>query len=923
MNDSIRSKRFFFVVLAAVAAHVPCSAQCLDAASGFQAPGVVRGELSTMPSTDFARALAVYDDGSGPALYCAGRFTQAAGVDAVNIARFDGAGFAPLGSGLCVSLSAPGNGDVRALAVYDDGTGPALFAGGTFLFAGGSPASFVAKWNGAAWSPLGAGVNGEVRALCVYDDGSGDALYVTGNFTTAGGSAASHLAKWDGASWSALGTGLNAPGNALAVFDDGTATALYVGGGFTIAGGVSAQCVVRFDGSAWQALAAGLNTEVFAFSVFDDGTGSALYAGGAFTHSGGLPAFRVARWNGAAWSAVGASGGGGTNGNVYALRVHGVGTARALYAGGLFSMAENVAASNIARWKDGAWSAVGDGFNGTVNVSDSFDRGVRALGSFDSGSGSELYAGGRFDASEAAALNNIARFDGAAWRPLGAGHGVMRDIVDLAVYDDGSGPALYAAGFIRTAGMLAVADIARFDGTRWAAVGDDIGVARSLAVHDFGAGEVLVAARSNSVRTWDGATWSVLGSTFNNQVNAVVVHDDGTGPALYTGGDFSNGGMQHVARWNGASWEPLGGGVNGRVSEMVSFNDGSGPLLVVAGEFTHAGALPASGVARWDGSQWSALANGIGGFPVRSLAVFDHGSGAQLYGAAAIGFGGPVGRVARWIGTSWVTIGETTISSWINDLFVFGDGTPDGVALYAGGQFTSIDGVPASHLARYDGSSWSAVGAGTDGAVIALCAWNDGSDSAAELFVAGDFAHVDGVASIGIGALRGCPGPGVAYCFVDGTLAVPCPCAPPDLVPVPSGSPFAGCASVTNPHGASFAASGTTNPDTLELVASGVTPGGTGMFFKGDAQIASGLAIADGVRCVGGSFVRFGLQAAVSGVSRYPNVPLGYTLPVSVVGATPPGSGLTGYYQFVYRSAQLGFCGPGTLNFTNAYRQQW
>jgi len=46
---------------------------------------------------------------------------------------------------------------VRALAVFDDGSGPALYAGGDFTTAGGVAANRIAKWNGSSWSQLGSG----------------------------------------------------------------------------------------------------------------------------------------------------------------------------------------------------------------------------------------------------------------------------------------------------------------------------------------------------------------------------------------------------------------------------------------------------------------------------------------------------------------------------------------------------------------------------------------------------------------------------------------------------------------------------------------------------------------------------------------------------------------------------------------------
>src|SRR4029453_8196205 len=104
------------------------------------------------------------------------------------------------------------------------------------------------KWDGLSWSPLGGGVSGSlgvfsfpiVEALAVFDDGGGAALYAGGSFTTAGGIPAANIARWNGTTWSALGSGVEAAGavRSLAAFDDGTGPALYAGGHFSTAGGV-------------------------------------------------------------------------------------------------------------------------------------------------------------------------------------------------------------------------------------------------------------------------------------------------------------------------------------------------------------------------------------------------------------------------------------------------------------------------------------------------------------------------------------------------------------------------------------------------------------------------------------------------------------------------------------------------------------
>src|SRR5436190_19590466 len=162
-------------------------AQCgLDWQPGTSAPG---------PQGPVA-ALAALQNGG---LIAGGSFAVADGTSVGSIARWDGSAWQPLGSG--VGSGVGSGAQVAAVAVAPGGT---VYAGGTFLTAGGVAASRVASWNGSVWSPLGAGCNGRVAALCVLANGD---LVAGGEFTTAGGVAATGVARWDGAAWSPIGAG--------------------------------------------------------------------------------------------------------------------------------------------------------------------------------------------------------------------------------------------------------------------------------------------------------------------------------------------------------------------------------------------------------------------------------------------------------------------------------------------------------------------------------------------------------------------------------------------------------------------------------------------------------------------------------------------------------------------------------------------
>lgn len=302
-------------------------------------------------------ALCVFDDGNGPALYVGGTFTMAGTLPVNRIARWDGNNWSDVAGGVT-------GGEVRAMTVFDDGAGPALFVGGTFSNAGSVSARRIAKWDGKAWSALSSGMTGtplSVDALAVFNDGSGSALFATGAFTTAGGVAVANIAKWNGAAWSALGSGMTGgKGAALAVFNDGRGEALYAGGDFTTAGGNQANRIARWNGSEWETLGSGISgglVGVMGLISYNDGSAfsaisghGSLFVTGGFNNAGGVSVNNIARWNGVQWAAVGSGLLGGPFPLGICLAIHAVPLGPALYVGGLFSAAGGQSCSHIARW---------------------------------------------------------------------------------------------------------------------------------------------------------------------------------------------------------------------------------------------------------------------------------------------------------------------------------------------------------------------------------------------------------------------------------------------------------------------------------------------------------------------------------------------------------------------------------------------
>ena len=233
--------------------------------------------------------LAEFDSGQGPELYAGGK------SPAYNrIAKWNGTSWSDVGGGV-VGFYGNSDGDVRALQVFDDGSGPALYVGGNFTTTGAGPIAGVARWDGANWSQLGGGLEGSgpslsvIDSMTVFDDGTGAALYVGGSFRFAGNPAVVELAKWDGSAWTAISGNPLGPIYALQPFDDnsGGGPVLEVGGYYGFA---------RWDGASWSSPGGGANQEVNAFTVWDQGGDGTLdlAVGGDFTLIGGTQSSSIA-----------------------------------------------------------------------------------------------------------------------------------------------------------------------------------------------------------------------------------------------------------------------------------------------------------------------------------------------------------------------------------------------------------------------------------------------------------------------------------------------------------------------------------------------------------------------------------------------------------------------------------------------------
>lgn len=611
--------------------------------------------------------------------------------------------------------------DQQDWTLVDDPIGVYGYADGT---------TFTTVNASTAWDPDGAGPKPEL-------------LIVAGVFTTIGGVPANHIAAWDGMQWLPLGDGITDtmsnndwPEIATLTVYDGM---LIVGGRFQTAGNVTVNNIAAWDGQQWLALGSGIDDSTDGFMLSAAVYNNQLIVGGSFNQAGGVAVNNIAAWDGSTWSTLGTGlGEDSIADSVDTLSVYD----GSLIAGGIFENAGTLTVNNLARWDGSTWSAMGSGTNGPV-----YDMAVQSA---------RLYVGGSFDSIAGTTVSNIASWDGTTWNDLNGGAGPSDypgKVTRVVVYDGD----IIAAGYFLSAGSVAVKHIAAWDGTSWSDMDGGITHSDPYQEHRVSTltawnntlfiGGLFDSVGGVAVRnyaTWNGSTWALIGNGFVNTSGYSPVTDlatfDGT---LVVGGSFETAGsvtIPYIAQLVSDTWQPLGDGLDGQIGDMLVYNN----QLIVGGAFTHAGSTTASHIAAWNGSTWSTLGTGMSG----SVSAMVEYQGQLIAGGYFATAGGvTVNSIAAWDGSTWSPLGtglkNSTLPAGVLALAVCND------ILYAGGIITRAGGKNVNYVAAWDGSSWSAVGDGTEYYIYSLTAYNN------TLIAAGRFETAGGVTVNSIAAWDG------------------------------------------------------------------------------------------------------------------------------------------------------------------------
>jgi len=283
---------------------------------------------------------------------------------------------------------------------------------------------------------------------------------------------------------------------------------LFITGGFTKIGGADCYWYSTFNGTSF-------TTQ----STLISGTGlrelevcnGELYCTGAISYGYGTGVFK---WSGSNWNAIGNFS--TSHSGIYA-------DGNDLYVGGDFG--------TISK-------KIGSGSFTSMPTLDNTNDNINAINKFNS----DIIIAGMIHTYDSIALNNIARWDGSKWQPIGSGLNSSANC--LAVYKS----ELYVGGGFSTAGGQSAKYIAKWNGTNWSDVGGSMtgngynGI-RDMVVYDnklyvVGDFDEMGGVSTKYVAIWDGTSWNSLSlDSSSNFANCVEVYNS----KLYVGTfDFSN-----------------------------------------------------------------------------------------------------------------------------------------------------------------------------------------------------------------------------------------------------------------------------------------------------------------------------------------------------------------------------------------------
>jgi hypothetical protein len=392
-----------------------------------------------------------------------------------------------------------------------------------------------------------------------------------------------------------------------------------------------------------------------------------------------------------------------------------------------------VSAQKVMTWDGTQWLPLADGpgTSGGVNKATTWNGLLVVSGSF---------LGGGTD--------RIAMWNGTAWQALAGGLSFAPTA--LAVF----------GGNLIACGNLATPVVAVWNGSSWSNLPTPPGMTDVRAAASF-QGHLWIGGANGSngvLNRWSGSAW-LASTAASGPVNCLGVRASTATSNLYAGGAFNNvagtstGRVATTAGGTSPVWAPVGSYNGTEITQMHVRTIGAVGVAVVivtpgglggpaqtlqlsGSTFAPMGTSPVFGVSyyggayhgvasgagqcrRYDGVDWQlVLGQGIDG-EVRALTP--SGSDMIVGGTFVSSAGASSSRVAKWNGTTLSALGSGITGTSVDALLTLGNGD-----IIVGGQFLAAAGVSVNNVARWDGANWSSVGTGFNQQVLALARMPNG-----------------------------------------------------------------------------------------------------------------------------------------------------------------------------------------------------